>query len=368
MVRSAKSSVAAALVTATLSSAAALYATQAQAVPLPTADCGSGPTNNCLTYNDFNVYSLPLLQLRENGSSVPGPGDTFYAPSTFGQIQDFTIIGINNGQSTNTGNPQGGTDGSYNTPSANQTPTFSTRTTDDPFSGQGNPNNFQSEFFGDAEGSWDATTSAMLSLTNNTPVVFFFAFNETGNGTGLLDTDLLIWGKVTLIDADDPNNTLTFFLGGDTGTNGMFDDTYTPLDDALPAANGTNDDFFDPNYDFGPWVYVHAGICADGNGNFLGFPDTNGQCAAGSVRNQNNLGQNAAAFMVHNPDLDAALLSGTWEAMQVTWEMAYLNGGGETAWIMPVDFNQELPEPSILGLIALGLIGAGAARRRSAKA
>ena len=144
MVRSAKSSVAAALVTATLSSAAALYATQAQAVPLPTADCGSGPTNNCLTYNDFNVYSLPLLQLRENGSSVPGPGDTFYAPSTFGQIQDFTIIGINNGQSTNTGNPQGGTDGSYNTPSANQTPTFSTRTTDDPFSGQVNPNNFQS--------------------------------------------------------------------------------------------------------------------------------------------------------------------------------------------------------------------------------
>ncbi len=353
-------SVTAGLISGLLLSVPLTYSSEAKAVPLPTADCGSGPTNNCLTFNDFNVYSLPLLQLRESGDSVPAPGDTYYAPSTFGAIKDFTIIGINNGNSTTTGNPPGGTDGSYDTPSNQTASTFSTRTTDDPNTSGGAPTD--SEFFGDAAGSWDATTSAILSLTNGTPVVFFFAFNETGSGTGLLNTDLLIWGKVTLIDQDS-NNTLTFFLGGDSGLNGAFSDTYTPINDPLPDPTGTNDIFGSPGYDFGPWVYVHAGICADAAGNFFGFPDTNGQCPVGTVRNQNDLGQNAASFMVNSPELDAALLSGTWDAMQVTWEMAYINGGGETAWIMPVDANRTVPEPKILSLVAFALFAAGVACR-----
>ncbi len=368
---------------AMLIAGSAFLATDAAAVVLPTADCGLGPTNNCIAFNDFNVFSLPLLNLRATGSSVPSPGDPYFAPSTYGAIKDYTIIGINNGQYTSTGNPTGGTDGSYNTPSPNNdtSVTFSTRTTDDPYSGNGNPQTFQSEFFGDAEGSWDATTTSLLSLTNNTPVAFFFAFNETGSGTGLETTDLLIWGMIKLVDAESAD-VKYLYLGGDMGTNGAYSSNYTPLDDTLPDATGTNSTYGSAGYDFGPWVYVHAGICANAAGDFLGFPETDGSCADpnATVRNQNNLGQNAAAFMVNSPELDAELLTGKWDAVQVTWEMAYINGGGETAWIMPVTATNiceesptapgcqtTVPEPNGLALVALGLAIMGGLGYRSAR-
>ena len=41
--------------------------------------------------------------------------------------------------------------------------------------------------------------------------------------------------------------------------------------------------------------------------------------------------------------------------MQVTWEMAYINGGGESAWIAPVTTQNQTPEPGLLALTSLGL-------------
>jgi hypothetical protein len=313
----------------------------AQAVVMPEADCGLGPTNNCLTFGDFNVYSLPLLNQRAGYDTVPSPGDPFYASSTYGAIKDYTIIGINNGQYTQTGNPTGQVDGSYDTPSPNNatSTTFSTRTTTDP-GGAG-------EFAGDVLESWDAQVSSLLTLSGGTPLTFFFAFNETGRGTGLENTDLLIWGRATLVNTNS-GASQSFYLGGNTGAS-------TPLQSALPSPTGFD---ADPNtQDFGPWVYVHAGVCVDGVGNFIGFPDNAGACPFGTeLANQNNLGQNAAAFMVNSPDLDAALESGLYDALQITWEMAYINGGGETAWSMPVTAERNVPEPRGLVLAATAML------------
>jgi hypothetical protein len=313
----------------------------AQAVVMPTPDCGFGPTNNCLTFGDFNVYSLPLLNLRAGYDTVPSPGDPYYASSTYGAIKDFTIIGINNGQYTQNGNPSGQVDGSYDTPSPNNatSTTFSTRTTTDP-GGAG-------EFAGDVLESWDAKVSSLLGLSGGTPLTFFFAFNETGRGTGLENTDLLIWGRATLLNTG-TGAQQSFYLGGNTGAS-------TPLQGSLPSPTGYD---ADPNtQDFGDWVYVHAGSCVDNAGNFIGFPDNAGACPVGSeVANQNNLGQNAAAFMVNSPALDLALESGLYDALQVTWEMAYINGGGETAWIMPVSADRQVPEPRALVLVATAML------------
>src|SRR4026207_1538660 len=43
----------------------------AQAVDLPSANCGFGPTNTCLIFDDFTVYSLPLLQEYQTGGVYP---------------------------------------------------------------------------------------------------------------------------------------------------------------------------------------------------------------------------------------------------------------------------------------------------------
>lgn len=312
------------------------------AAPLPTCV----PNVTCLVFGDFNVYSLPLLNLQAGAGDTPGPGDPFYYPSTFGQIQNYTIIGINNGQSTATGNPPASIDGAENTPSPNNATngTFSTFGSPDPAGGPA---------IGDRTQSWDASVATLTQLIGGapSPLVIFFAFNETGNGTGLLNTDMLVWLRATLYDYDANGNVVSstsLYLTGD-GTQ------VVPDVNNLPPTTGP----------YGPWVYVHAGICVSGT-TFTGFPDANGQCAVGTVRNQNNLGQNAAAFAVNSPALDTALYSGMWDVLSFDWQMAYINGGGETAWIQP-NAVQRVPEPATIALLGLAMLGLGIATRRRSR-
>ena len=315
----------------------------AQAVTLPNCDVGV----NCLPEGDFNVFSLPLLNIQAGFTETPNPGDPWYIPANNGVLNNFTVVGRNNGQ--NGAGNIAGIDGAYDTPSGGPaSATFTTLASDPtggPSSGDGN--------------SWDAEISVLLGVTQGTPLVGFFQFSETGQTIGLDGVDMLVWAKVTLCDTIGGNGCVDFFVGG-AGPTPSIAAGDLPVADGSDA-NGTAN--LGTPLGYGPWVYVHGSMCVDGT-TFTGFPDQFGNCAVGSPKSLNQVGQNNATFMVNSPALDTALNSGLYNVLNLTWEMAYINGNGEALWFQPFGGPNQVPEPASTALIGLSLLSLGAVLRR----
>lgn len=326
-----------------------LAAGGSMAWPILPADPCNG--NNCLQYSDFSVYSLALINLQGGGSGAPTQGQPGYVDASAGQIKDFVVLGTGaNGVPVTTN--VAGVDDAYSTASG----TFNSLTTD-PGNGPGP---------GDGLG-WQASIAVLKTQFLNSNFVAFLSFTEPGSSSPpkpLLGADMLIWAKMSVIDLQDPTATKSFYL---QPNGSALNDN--PLASPLPP---------DTTIDFvgggpGPWVYIHSKMCVAAGATFAGFPDpVTGNCPAGTTIKDTNTGSNNASFAAYNAELDSIIhdASTQYDIFQVDWQMAYIDGAGESAWLQPwqVARTGNVPEPGTVMLVGLALVGLWVARRRGDRA
>jgi hypothetical protein len=320
--------------------------------PLPSPNCGTvtsfALTSNCITFGDFNVYSLALLYAQTTFAStgiVPttnaNPGDPFHVKSAPGELGNAGYIvfatGTNNNGVVTNGNGTLIDDAQQSSSgNASQPPLISGPSTET-----------SPAFLGDSQNTWDATLSAMRAeLGNGTgDFAMYFNLNETGQD-GLAGLDLLTWLRVTLTDADGILPNQSFYLTGSTGS------TTAPTNSA------------DPNY-----VYVHGSICISSTAGFLGFgPCTTAQTALGGRNVNQNLGANQAAFAISNPTLSALVLDANsgYEFFRASWQIAETNNGYEQ-FFAALTPSQSVPTPGVVLLLGIGLLGGLRVARRASR-
>ena len=345
---------------------------QAQAITLPSGNCGL--TGSCLTYGDFNVYSMAFLNVQA-GYGAPSGNDPYSVQSSPGQISDGVVFGTG---ATGTGLYENfsGMNDAYETPSGGDV-SFSTGGTSSA-TAVNSGSSVGLEPISNPNGTWNADISALhnflLDPTGLGPggdFTPYFNLNETKSGADTLaGIDLLIWVHMFvdngLASTDAGYLHKDFYLWGNPlefGGNG------TNTTSAIgPNANNLNNLAADQTAYDKQWAYVHGTICADNaTGTVLGFgPCTAGQKAAGGSDIDQNLGANNAAFAVYNKELNDIIKGAPslYTAFHMDWRMSAEDNGFEQGFLANnTKFSDtpppppSVPEPFTLALLGLGLLG-----------
>jgi hypothetical protein len=342
---------------------------QAQAITLPSGSCGFA--GSCLTYGDFNVYSLAFLNVQA-GYGAPSGNDPYSVQSSPGQISDGVVFGTG---ATGTGLYENfsGMNDAYETPSGGDV-SFSTGGTSSA-TAVNSGSSVGLEPISNPNGTWNADISALhnflLDPTGLGPggdFTPYFNLNETKSGADTLaGIDLLIWVHMFvdngLASTDAGYLHKDFYLWGNPMGTG--NPAFNP---AGPDANNLNNLAADQtNYDK-QWAYVHGTICADNaTGTVLGFgPCTAVQKAAGGSDIDQNLGANNAAFAVYNKELNDIIKGGPslYSAFHMEWRMSAEDNGFEQGFLANNTTLSDIPpppppvpEPFTLALLGLGLLG-----------
>ncbi|MCP5162944.1 MAG: hypothetical protein H6999_04500 [Hahellaceae bacterium] len=306
---------------------------------LPEPNCGF--TGNCLTYGDFDVFSLAFLNT-VSGYGSPTSGDPFYVKSTPGAISPGVVFGTGSSGGPVTEN-FAGMDDAYATPSsAGGSSTqleFSTGAVADPGT-LGTAGAFGS---GDYANTWDANISSLRSFleTSGGDFVPYFNLNETGTD-GLTGIDILVWADFWVEDLD-------------TGANQHF---FLTQDKAASTASG-GPDATTPDANDTRWVYTFGTICINGSAVLHLGPCTPSDPAGSSDVNQ-NLGADNAAFAIYNKDLNDIIKDTTtsWDVLHLDWRMSYMNNGYEQAFLLADTSvgDNRTPLPATWLLLGIGAL------------
>lgn len=315
---------------------------------------------NYVTYGDANSYAL---QVEGVIAGDTGPGSPYYVNSTPGAIKDLIVVAT------------GADGGPVNTNVAGMDDALSTPT------GTGGSNYFS--------GIWNSTLAAFTGFLGTSSPLFFFNNNQTKSGDAV-DENLAVWVQISLTGTGELTRYLTFSNLGSPyalfteGGGGVPDGaaggfkfaglnaTAESLPDPLAGTNAGTD-----------YVLSGGAICLTAT--TVPVSCSSPFAATGPI--DNNLGANQAAYALDAPALNAFLAAWTsasgytdihielrfgcdpfTDGSAVAGEGSCIgrdqNNGYEQLFIGTGTTVTQVPEPGILGLLALGLLGLGATTRR----
>ena len=306
-----------------------------------------------VTYGDANSYALQVEGVRVGST---GPGSLYYVKSTPGAIQDLIVVATGASGIQVTTNVAG-MDNALST-----------------------PNGTGINFFA---GIWNSTLAAFTGALGALNPLFFFNNNQVKSG-GAINEDVAVWAQVSLtgtgqttrfFDFTNRNNPYALFTEGGGGVFNGNVGAYTSA--GLGPIAGTNSAT--------DYVLSGGAICLTA----AKVPvSCSSPSAVGGAIN-NNLGANQAAYAIDVPELNAFLTSyraggfPLYTAIHVNLRFGCdpatvgggtagvgncigrdANNGFEQLFIGTTASVTQVPEPGILGLLALGMLGLAATTRR----
>ena len=301
-------------------------------------------------YNDFNVYSLDLLnKCAADPRCQPQSGLPVQSSPGIISEQALVLQSANGQDNFPPFNPGDNIDQPYLSPTGVTNSTFDMNAPLTP-----DINNFTGS--GDTPNRWEMSLSLLQQYLDGHDLVFLFDNNQENNSNDFI----FIWGQARIVDAsgatvDGMCFEISTLSGGclDTGSN------------PLPAT--------------GDFVPVVSDFCVDkltGVAYDVGLANNAGDCPAtlahpsGGYQVNNNVSTSIGEFAAFNQTLHDAATDPTNGQYFLQLNIKYFsnNAGAEQLWICSdcdIDPRREVPEPASLPLVMLGLMFAGLSLVRS---